>query len=54
MKIKIKIGSVVTWMGSSWIVTKVGKTCCVVAKPGDPSVTGLAFRNELSATGPDR
>lgn len=51
---KIKLGMAVSWMGSNWIVTKVGKTCCVVTKPGDPTVTGLAFRNEMSDIGPWR
>lgn len=45
---KIKLGMAVSWMGSNWIVTKVGKTCCVLAKPGDSSVTGLAFRKEMA------
>lgn len=44
---KIKLGTAVSWMGSNWIVTKVGKTCCVVAKPENPEITGLAFRKEM-------
>lgn len=44
---KITLGMKVSWMGSNWIVTKVGKTCCVLAKPEDSSVTGLAFRAEM-------
>lgn len=44
---KITLGTKVSWMGCNWIVTKVGKTCCVVTKPGDPTVTGQAFRTEM-------
>ena len=44
---KIKLGMKVSWMGSNWIVTKVGKTCCVLVDPVNPAITGLAFRKEI-------
>jgi hypothetical protein len=49
---KIKTGMTVSWMGSNWIVTKVGKMCCALAKPGDPATTGLAFRKEMGLPRP--
>lgn len=44
---KITHGMKVSWMGCNWIVTKVGKTCCVLVDPVNPAITGLAFRKEM-------